>query len=176
MNAPTAKPVVGVLLVGHAPLASALLSCAAHVFGGAPAQCQAIDVAADADVEAARRGAAEALGALDGGGGVLVLTDLFGATPANVVTQLAQSGKVEVVTGLNLPMLLRVLTYRDSVPLEGLVDRAIAGASTGVMRIAPTAPQQQHKTKSGEEAGASKATEATGERGGDAVARLHDQQ
>ena len=69
---------------------------------------------------------------VDSGRGVLLLTDIFGATPANVALKLLQPGRVEGVSGVNLPMLLRALTYRDK-DMETLVTKTVAGGRDGVM-------------------------------------------
>jgi mannose PTS system EIIA component len=77
---------------------------------------------------------------------VLVLTDLFGATPCNVAQKLVDGVSVRLLTGVNLPMLLRAATYRHE-PLETLVTRAQSGGSNGIMQVAVTAPQNQTKKK-----------------------------
>ena len=74
----------------------------------------------------------------------LVLTDVFGATPCNVAQKLVDGVNSKLIAGLNLPMLLRVLTYRHE-PLDALVARAVAGGAQGVMQVAITAPQNQVK-------------------------------
>jgi PTS system ascorbate-specific IIA component len=71
---------------------------------------------------------------LDLGAGVLVLTDIYGATPCNIACRLLVPGRVEGVAGASLPMLMRVLTYRNE-PLEALVQRAISGGRDGVARM-----------------------------------------
>jgi PTS system ascorbate-specific IIA component len=130
---------VGILLIAHRPLASAFALGVAHVYcAAAPARAaqglRALDVAPDADVvemvAAARALAAE----IDDGAGVLVLTDVFGATPGNVASELALSGRIAVLAGLNLPMLLRAVCYRDN-PLPALVEKALAGALHGVLQV-----------------------------------------
>ena len=137
---------IGIVVISHAPLAAALLSCARHVFGQDPERSVAIDVAADADPATLIERARAAIAAVDDGSGVLVLVDLFGATPGNIATQLASPGRVEVIAGANLPMLLRVLTYRDALLLDALVDKALSGGASGIMKIASTRVehQQQH--------------------------------
>jgi PTS system mannose-specific IIA component len=74
--------------------------------------------------------------------GVLVLTDIFGATPSNVAQKLVDGVKSRLITGVNLPMLLRSVSYRNE-PLEALVSRAVVGGTQGVMQVAITAPQNQ---------------------------------
>jgi len=74
--------------------------------------------------------------------GVLVLTDIFGATPSNVAQKLVDGVSSRLITGVNLPMLLRAVTYKHE-PLETLVSRAVVGGTQGVMQVAITAPQNQ---------------------------------
>lgn len=71
---------------------------------------------------------------LDQGSGVLVFSDMYGATPCNIANRLLIPGKVEGVAGVNLPMLLRALTYRKE-PLRTVVDKALSGGAEGVMQI-----------------------------------------
>ena len=137
---------IGVVLIAHAPLASALAAGAAHVYACAPeraaSELRVFDVPPDADVAAAVTQARGLVGEVDKGEGVIVLTDAFGATPGNIATQLAHSGRVAVVAGVNLPMLLRTLCYRDG-GLAATVEKAIAGGTQGVMQVGSTAVQNQ---------------------------------
>lgn len=136
---------IGLVLIAHAPLASALRDCARHVYScdaEAYAQLRVLDVAPDAELEATVRAAQALVAEVAAGGGVLVLTDAFGATPGNVAARLAESGRVAVVAGANLPMLLRALCYR-SARLADVVDKAIAGGQQGVMQVAATPVQNQ---------------------------------
>ncbi len=138
---------IGLLVIAHAPLADALLCCARHVYGCDPGHCDqaaTLDVPPQADLQVLLRRARELCAGLDSGAGVLVLTDLFGATPANLAAELASPGRVEVLTGASLPMLLRALSYRAHAPLDILVEKAISGAGAGVIRISSNAPQNQH--------------------------------
>ena len=132
---------VGVLLIAHQPLASALASSALHVFSRDPRcgnwRLRALDVAPDAEPAEVELQARRDLQQLDDGHGVLVLTDCLGATPANVAARLAEPGRVEVVAGANLPMLLRALCYCDA-SLDALAEKAIAGGTRGVTPIART--------------------------------------
>ena len=74
------------------------------------------------------------LGLVDGGNGVLVLTDVLGATPANTAAKLLEPGRIEGVTGVNVPMLLRVITYRER-GMEVLLKKTVAGACEGVVHL-----------------------------------------
>lgn len=127
---------VGILLLTHAPLGEAFLSAATHVFRVCPARIEALDVRPDQDPAEVRRLAQAALARLDDGAGVLVMTDVVGGTPSNCCDAIAAGGKVEVLAGLSLPMLLRALTYRDDT-LEVAAQMALAGAHAGAQRVDP---------------------------------------
>ena len=133
----------GLLLIAHAPLASSLKAVVAHVFPN-ESGIEAVDVAPEATPEQVEEAARAALGSI-GETEVLVLTDVFGATPCNVAMRLADGGHVRVVVGVNVPMLWRAVTYRKN-PLAALVDRAVSGAVQGVMQLAPSRPQTQTMT------------------------------
>ena len=131
----------GIFIIAHAPLASAFLQCVRHVFPDTAAGVAAHDVQPEMPPEESLAQAGLALGLL-GTTKTLVLTDIFGATPCNVAQKLADGLNTKLVTGMNLPMLLRAVCYRDE-SLDMLVARALAGASQGVMQVAVTAPQNQ---------------------------------
>ena len=137
---------IGVLIIAHAPLAGALAQCASHVYSCDPARAEdrvrVLDVPAGADVKEMLARARVLLAELDDGAGVLVLTDAFGATPGNIATQLANPPRVAVVAGVNLPMLLRTLCYRDG-KLADTVEKALAGGTQGVMQVVSTPVQNQ---------------------------------
>jgi PTS system mannose-specific IIA component len=134
-----------ILLIAHAPLANAFRQCALHVFPDCEGTVSAIDVQPNLSPEetlATARIALEQLGALPHVKGVLVLTDIFGATPSNVAQKLVDGAHSRLITGVNLPMLLRAVSYRHE-PLEALVSRAVVGGTQGVMQVAVSAPQNQ---------------------------------
>jgi PTS system mannose-specific IIA component len=133
--------VAAVLLIAHAPLASALLSVAGHCYGEKGHLFEAIDVEPSMSADAIESLAREALGRLNEPE-VLVLTDVFGATPCNVAQRLSDGVNVRVVAGVNVPMLWRSLCYLGE-PLDAIVARAVSGASQGVMQVAQTRPQNQ---------------------------------
>jgi mannose PTS system EIIA component len=135
----------GILIIAHAPLAHALRSCAVHVFPDCEAALAAIDVQPNLPPEeslAMARIAMEQLRRSGRNTGVLVLTDMFGATPSNVAQKLVDGVSSRLITGVNLPMLLRAVSYRQE-PIEALVSRAVVGGTQGVMQVAVTAPQNQ---------------------------------
>ena len=123
---------VGVLLVSHPGIGSALLSVASQLLRRLPMAVEAFEVGFGDDPDAVLPAASAALRRVDGGVGVLVLTDLYGATPANVASRLARLGTpVRRVSGLSLPMLLRVLNYPDK-PLDELAEVAACGGRGGI--------------------------------------------
>ncbi|MBE7367077.1 PTS sugar transporter subunit IIA [Ramlibacter pallidus] len=138
-----------ILLIAHAPLANALRQCALHVFPDCGAAVMAIDVQPNLSPDetlATSRIAIEQLTRVPGIKGVLVLTDIFGATPSNVAQKLVDGVGSRLITGVNLPMLLRAVSYRHEA-LDTLVSRAVVGGTQGVMQVAITAPQNQAKRK-----------------------------
>ena len=131
-----------VLLIAHAPLAHALRQAALHVFPDAASDIVALDVHPNVPPEETLATAQAALGQLVGRDGVLLLADVFGATPCNVAQRLCAGERVRLIAGASLPMLLRAATYRN-LPLEDMAQRALAGGVQGAMPVAGAAPQNQ---------------------------------
>lgn len=129
------------LVIAHAPLASALQSVAEHVYPGCSASLSVLDVPAAAQIEEVEAEAAKLLAQM-GARDVLILTDVFGATPCNVARKLADGVRVKVVTGVSVPMLWRALGYANE-PLDSLVARALAGAMQGTMQVESPLPHDQ---------------------------------
>ncbi len=129
----------GILIIAHAPLASALRACAEHVYGSTPPGLEALDVQPDADTQALLGQAEQAIARLSAGGGeVLVLADTAGATPCNTARRLvfdaAGAARLRLVGGVNLPMLLRCLCYRAE-GLDRLIERAVEGGQRAIAEI-----------------------------------------
>ncbi len=131
----------GILIIAHTPLASALRECVLHVYPEAAQGVLALDVLPDAAPEVSRQ-AAQALLTQLNAPNVLVLTDLFGATPCNVAQKVVDGVRTKLVAGVNLPMLLRTVNYRHE-PVDVLVTRALSGGAQCIMQVAVTAPQNQ---------------------------------
>lgn len=133
-----------VLIVAHAPLATALKAVAGHVYADCGHAIEALDVAPGETPEqvSVRAQALMRRGEPGREEDWLVLTDVFGATPCNAALLLSDPLHVRVVSGVNVPMLWRTLCYADE-SLESLVARAVGGATQGVMQIAPARPQNQ---------------------------------
>ncbi len=130
MNAATPA---GLLLVTHEGVGAPLLRVAARLLGRLPLDAEAFDVPFDADLDALLPRASAALRRVDRGGGVLLLTDLYGASPAALARRLAQLGTpVRRVSGLGLPMLLRAFNYAD-YDLDALAAAVATGGRNGVV-------------------------------------------
>jgi PTS system ascorbate-specific IIA component len=125
---------VGILIVAHGTLGESLIHCASHVMGSRPPHLMQIGVSMLDDPQLVLPQAIKLARSLDQGSGVLVLSDVYGATPCNIARKLLIPGKIEGVAGVNLPMLVRALTYRNE-PLRTVVAKAISGGIEGVMQI-----------------------------------------
>jgi len=128
---------VGILIIGHDNVGESLRDNAVKTFGAQPLPLAVVSIGRDCEPERAHAQASAIVQALDQGDGVLVLTDICGATPCNIATRLLGEARVKIVTGVNLPMLLRVLNYAD-LSLERLVDKAITGGRDGIVEISDT--------------------------------------
>jgi mannose PTS system EIIA component len=126
--------VIGVLIVTHGEIGTSLLASATQILGATPQQVATLSVWRQDDPDDLVLRARELIETLGAGNGVLILTDIFGATPGNVVSKLLRSGSVEGVSGVSLPMLLRVLTGRNG-SLAGAVQRALSGGSEGLVHM-----------------------------------------
>lgn len=125
---------IGIFLITHGTLGESLIQCASHVLNRRPEQIVQLGVSAQDDPLDLMPVAVEMLKWVDSGDGVVVLTDVFGATPANMAVKLLQPGRVAGIAGVNVPMLLRMLTYRDR-DLETLIRRGISGGCEGVLQL-----------------------------------------
>jgi PTS system ascorbate-specific IIA component len=133
----------GIFIIAHAPLASALRTCALHVFPDSEAAIGALDVQPNVPPEESLAQARHLLRQA-GWTSTLILADVFGATPCNVAQKLIDGVHARLITGVNLPMLLRTVSYRHE-SLEALLSRAMIGGTQGVIQVAVTAPQNQAK-------------------------------
>lgn len=125
---------IGILIIAHGTLGESLIDCASHVMGGKPPFLSCVAVEKHDDPASLIQKAQAIIPQLDQGDGVLVLSDMYGATPCNVVTKLIEPNRVQGVAGVNLPMLVRTLTYRD-VALTELVEKALSGGRDGVVHF-----------------------------------------
>ena len=125
---------IGILLITHDTLGESLLQCASHVLNKRPEQVLQLGVAAGDDPTDLLPLALNLLKLVDTGEGVLIITDIFGASPSNLASKLLKPGKIEGIAGANLPMLLRAINYRDK-GMETLLIRATTGARDGVLNM-----------------------------------------
>jgi PTS system ascorbate-specific IIA component len=127
---------VGLLIVAHDQLGQALLDTALGTLGASPMPAEVLSVTRDMDPDVLVASAREIVKRLDDGAGVLILTDMYGSTPGNVACRLQERANVQVVAGVNLPMLFRVFNY-PNLDLPGLVEKAVSGGSAGVLHCNP---------------------------------------
>lgn len=123
---------VGVLIIAHDQLGQVLLDTAAGTLGSLPLAVETLAVSRDVDPDELVNRARDLTRALDKGDGVLVLTDMYGSTPGNIACRLLEQGNVQVIAGVNLPMLFRVFNYPD-LDLSALAEKALSGGSAGVL-------------------------------------------
>jgi PTS system ascorbate-specific IIA component len=125
---------IGILIIAHDTLGESLVRAVTHVLGARPTQFEAVAVAASDDPLLLLPRAREALARLDSGDGVVIFSDIFGATPCNLACKLLAPGRVEGVAGVNLPMLVRAFTYRTK-GMDTLMKKAVSGGCEGVLHI-----------------------------------------
>jgi len=114
---------IGLVLVTHGRLAAEFVTAMEHVVGPQTA-IEAICIGPDDDMEGRRADIARAVKSVDGGAGVILLTDLFGGTPSNLAISLMEPGRVEVIAGINLPMLIRLEGARKMMKIKAAVAAA----------------------------------------------------
>lgn len=138
----------GILIIAHAPLATALQEFTRHVYGEVPDRLKALDVMAHEDAKLTLERAVEAAHSISSEKGLLVLTDIMGATPANVASRLAHmpefDGHVKVIAGVNLPMLMRAIAYRAE-PLDSATQKAMHGGQQGIIPIGHLSHTDENK-------------------------------
>ena len=123
---------IGIFLLTHATYGESLIQCACHVLNKRPPQIVQLGMAAQDDPLDALPLAREMLTLVNSGRGAVILTDIYGATPSNLAMKLLEPGRVEGIAGVNLPMLLRAIAYRDK-DMETLLTRAVSGGRDGVL-------------------------------------------
>jgi len=134
---------IPLLIVAHGNLGDCLIQCACHVLGQCPEQLESLDLSSCDDPGEMLLRARAQIARLDQGKGVMILTDVYGATPCNIVCQLIEHEHVEAVAGVNLPMLLKALNYRNE-NLSLLIRKAVQGGQGGVMYILPRDAQDEY--------------------------------
>lgn len=125
---------IGILLITHDTLGESLIQCASHVLNKRPEQLLQLGLSAGDDPNDLLPLARQLLALADSGAGVLVLTDIYGASPSNLAAKLLQAGKVEGLAGVNLPLLLRAINNRDK-GMDHLLARTTSGGRDGILNI-----------------------------------------
>ncbi len=126
---------IGILIVSHGAFGESLIHSASHVLGKRPLYVRQLGVTVHDDPDEILPTAQDLIRFLDQGEGVLVMTDIYGATPSNIGSRLLVPGHVEGIAGVNLPMLIKALTHREGATLEDLLGTALSGAVDGIVRM-----------------------------------------
>lgn len=130
---------IGLLILAQKDLAVGLIESVVHTLGERPPRLEAVGVDYTQPPEAVDGLLKQRLAEVNEGDGVLVFADVYGATHTNLACRLLERGRIELIAGVNVPMLLRALNYRR-LPLEELIDRALAGGSGGIVCAANPRP------------------------------------
>jgi mannose PTS system EIIA component len=125
---------IGILIIAHGSLGESLLHCVSHVMGKQPPQLACFGVGTNDDPSDLLPQAQKMVDKLNTGEGVLILSDMYGASPCNLVAKLLSPNVVEGIAGVNMPMLVRVLNYRDK-PIKTCVEKALSGGRDGVVHF-----------------------------------------
>ena len=125
---------IGILIVSHGAFGESLIHSASHVLGKRPLYLRQIGITVHDDPDAIVPVAEDLIRFLDQGDGVLVMSDIYGATPSNIAARLLKPGRVEGVSGVNLPMLIKALSYREQ-PLAVALSKAMEGGAAGICPI-----------------------------------------
>ena len=125
---------IGLLLIAHGTLGESLVHCASHVMGKRPLYLRQLGVTIHDDPDEILPQAQDLIRFLDQGAGVLILTDMFVATQANIASRLLVPRKVEGIAGVNLPMLIRALSYREE-KMGVLIEKALSGGAAGLVQL-----------------------------------------
>jgi PTS system ascorbate-specific IIA component len=139
---------IGILIVAHGAFGEALIHSASHVLGKRPLRVRQVGLTVHDDPESILPQAKDLVRQLDEGDGVLVLTDIYGATPGNIALKLLVPGRVEGISGVNLPMLIRALTYREQ-GLAITVEKALSGGTEGVIHMTTDSCGKDHGSRDG---------------------------
>ena len=132
---------IGILIVAHGELGESLIDCATHVMGSRPPLLEQFGIDRHADPSTLLPVMQKVVQDLNDGDGVLILSDIYGATPCNIVSKLVKQNCVEGIAGVNLPMLVRALTYRNG-DLKKLAEKALSGGQEGVINFTVVACQE----------------------------------
>jgi len=125
---------IGILIVSHGAFGESLIHSASHVLGKRPMYLRQLGITVHDDPDTMVGVGEDLIRFLDQGAGVLVMSDIYGATPSNIAARLLKPGRVEGVAGVNLPMLIKALSYREQ-PLSATLAKAMAGGAEGICLV-----------------------------------------
>ncbi len=128
---------VGILLVSHNQIGMELINTARQMLSCSPLPTKVISIGIHDNTDHIRRQLNEELQGLDQGNGILIMTDMFGSTPSNIACTVSERDDIRVISGLNLPMLIRVLNY-PNLSLNELEQKALSGGQEGIARCHKT--------------------------------------
>jgi len=134
---------IGLLILAHKNLGAGLIAAVEHTLGKRPPQLDSVELDFAESPERIDETLGDCLRKVDSGEGTLILADVYGATHTNVACRRLQRGRIELVTGVNLPMLLRLLNYRH-MGMDDLIDKALSGGCGGIV-CAGNPPNAQGK-------------------------------
>ncbi len=127
---------VGILIITHGEIGEELLATARSTLGGAlPLECRALSVSPSCNPDSQHKKAEAMLTSLNDDNGVLILTDMYGSTPSNIANGFKKLEDIEVIAGVNLPMLIRILNY-SSLSLSDMTEKALSGGHDGIILCA----------------------------------------
>jgi mannose PTS system EIIA component len=135
---------VGILIISHGGFGECLIQTVTHMLGAKPAALRALGFTRQVDLALLESLAREALSEVDSGAGVIIFTDMFGATPSNLAARLVEPGRIEAIAGVNAPMLVRAVNYRNE-NLLNVIEKALAGGTGGIVSV-PPAPSRMGTT------------------------------
>ena len=127
---------IGLLIITHNKTGKDLLETATKMFGHCPLEVKTVEVSNDSDPNQLKAEASNLVKQLDSGDGVLVLADMYGSTPGNIATAMYQENKINVLAGINLPMLARIFNY-SQLDLTGITDAALTGGQKSIIKCKP---------------------------------------
>ncbi len=124
---------IGILIITHGEIGEQLLNIAASTFGdNMPLNCHTLSVSQSCDPDTLVKKGDSIIKSINSGSGVLVLTDMYGSTPSNIANRLSVSADLQVIAGVNLPMLIRILNY-PALGLSELAEKALSGGHDGII-------------------------------------------
>jgi PTS system mannose-specific IIA component len=125
---------IGILLVTHGEIGKSLIDCASNILGNSINLLECIPVDPKSDIEDCQKIIENEIKNLDQGAGILIMTDIYGATPSNILKKYSLQNNIEVITGLNLPMLIQAITNRDG-SLTQTTNKCMQSAEDGIINI-----------------------------------------